>query len=109
LPLLEQIASIENTAIACSFSLEKIHMRKVLKPILAMSVILFAIPAYAEDYTGTVEAFDSETNVLILDEEMEFVVPDDLLLPELEPGELITIEYEQVEDLKVVERVILSE
>ena len=58
-------------------------MRKPLVPALAALSMLFALPAFAETYTGVIDSFDMEDSILILEEEMEFLIPKTWIFPSL--------------------------
>ena len=57
------------------------------------ALIVSAIPALADNTSGTVLAFDRVAHVLVLDDKTVWNLPPDLMLPEnLAAGETITIE-----------------
>ncbi|HAT86393.1 MAG TPA: hypothetical protein DCS30_10880 [Rhizobiales bacterium] len=88
-------------------------MRKALKSVwtsvCVATAALIALPAYADTYTGILDEFIPEENLLILDGEVEFFVPDTIPLPDLEIGEEITVEFEEMDGSKIIELVILPE
>lgn len=84
-------------------------MRKPLVPALAALSMLFALPAFAETYTGVIDSFDMEDSILILEEEMEFLIPEDVDLPELESGTTVTVEFEDTGDALMATKVTLAE
>ncbi|PLW75025.1 hypothetical protein C0081_22260 [Cohaesibacter celericrescens] len=89
--------------------LEKLTMRKVLMPFWAAAMMLIALPAYAETYTGVVDTVDMETGILILDQDIEIVVPEDVDMPELQAGTVVTVEYDTVGEDKLATKITLSE
>lgn len=84
-------------------------MHKVLLPFVSAAMVLFALPAFAETYTGVVAGFDTEASILIVDEEMEFMVPDEVELPDLQNGDVVTVEYDDVDDTKMVTSVTVQQ
>ncbi|WP_146006520.1 hypothetical protein [Cohaesibacter celericrescens] len=84
-------------------------MRKVLMPFWAAAMMLIALPAYAETYTGVVDTVDMETGILILDQDIEIVVPEDVDMPELQAGTVVTVEYDTVGEDKLATKITLSE
>ncbi|WP_319531611.1 hypothetical protein [uncultured Cohaesibacter sp.] len=109
-PISEQIGMPAFAApIACSVSLEKTHMRKALLPILAAGASLFASYAYADIYTGVVDGFDFEASVLIVDGSQEFLIPEEVALPDMEAGDTVTIDYDDQDGTKIANSVTLSQ
>ncbi|SNY89989.1 hypothetical protein SAMN04515647_0130 [Cohaesibacter sp. ES.047] len=84
-------------------------MRKALLPLLAAGMTLLASHAYADSYTGVYNGFDYESSMLILDEEKLFLVPEEIDLPDMEPGDVVTVEYEDQDDILLVNSVTLSQ
>ena len=67
-------------------------MRVLLSPI---TIIASAIPAFADEVTGTVLAFDRVDNVIVLDDKTVWTVPAGFALPaDLIAGDKITIEFQ---------------
>ena len=59
------------------------------------ALIVSAIPALADNTSGTVLAFDRVAHVLVLDDKTVWNLPPDLMLPEnLAAGDTITIDYD---------------
>ncbi len=55
----------------------------------------FALPALADDTTGTVVAYDRVSHVIVLDDRTIWTVPADFPLPdELVAGDMIVIDYQ---------------
>lgn len=54
-----------------------------------------AMPALADDTTGTVVAFDRVSNVLVLDDRSVWNIPAEFPMPDdLVAGDVITIDYQ---------------
>lgn len=59
------------------------------------ALIVSAIPALADNTSGTVLAFDRVAHVLVLDDKTVWNLPPDLILPEdLVAGDPITIDFD---------------
>jgi hypothetical protein len=84
-------------------------MRKLFMAVIAAGFVLSAVPAFAETYTGTFEGIDQETNTLFVDQDVEFVMPYDIDLPELQPGEIVTIEYDEIDGQMVIREITQAE
>jgi hypothetical protein len=73
----------------CSFNLEANMVR-----FLITSLILAAAPAFADELSGTVIAFDRIDNVIVLDDKSVLTIPNPEIIPEdLIAGDTITVEF----------------
>jgi hypothetical protein len=72
-----------------SFNLEANMIR-----FLITSLILAAAPAFADELSGTVIAFDRVDNVIVLDDRSVLTIPNPEIIPEgLIAGDTITVEF----------------
>lgn len=61
----------------------------------AFALITLAAPAFADEVTGSVLAYDRVDNIIILDDKTVWTIPADFALPEnLVAGDLITIVFQ---------------
>lgn len=62
---------------------------------LATTLILVAAPAFADELSGTVIAFDRVDNVIILDDKSVLTIPNPEIIPVgLVAGDSITVEFD---------------
>lgn len=67
-------------------------MRVILS---AITLIAMALPALADEVTGTVLAYDRVDNIIVLDDKTVWTIPADFAVPaDLIAGEKITIEFQ---------------
>jgi hypothetical protein len=63
--------------------------------LLSAALTVFALPALADETTGTVVAYDRVSHVIVLDDRSIWTVPADFPLPEdLMAGERILIDFQ---------------
>lgn len=61
----------------------------------AFSFIVLAAPAFADEVTGVILAYDRVDHVIVLDDKTVWEIPADFSLPdELVAGDKITIEFQ---------------
>ena len=62
--------------------------------LLITSLILAAAPAFADELSGTVIAFDRVDNVIVLEDKSVLTIPNPEIIPEgLIAGDTITVEF----------------
>lgn len=62
--------------------------------LLITSLILAAAPAFADDLSGTVIAYDRVAQVIVLDDKSVLTIPNPEIIPEgLVAGDTITVEF----------------
>jgi hypothetical protein len=65
-----------------------------MRALVAAALILAAAPAFADDTTGTVAAFNPDTKVLVLKDKSRWYLPADFVTPEdLAEGDRVRITY----------------
>lgn len=70
-----------------------------MRVLLTSAALLAALPAFADETSGTVLAYDRVAHVLVLDDKTVWSLPGDLILPDdLVAGDTITIEFETAGD-----------
>lgn len=63
--------------------------------LVTAALTAFALPAFADDVTGTVIAYDRVAHVIVLDDNSVWTVPADFAVPEdLIAGDKIIIDYQ---------------
>lgn len=73
-------------------TMEASYMRKFLS---AIALITIAAPAFADEVTGVVLAFDRVDHIIVLDDKTVWTFPADFALPEnLLAGDNIRIEFQ---------------
>lgn len=63
------------------------------------ALLLTALPAFADETSGTVLAYDRVAHVIVLNDKTVWELPDDLTLPDdLVAGDAITIDFQTAGD-----------
>ena len=63
--------------------------------LVSAALATFALPAFADDTSGTVVAYDRVAHVIVLDDNSVWTVPADFALPDnLVAGDRIVIDYQ---------------
>ena len=70
-----------------------------MRVLLTSAALLAARPAFADETSGTVLAYDRVAHVLVLDDKTVWSLPGDLILPDdLVAGDTITIDFQTAGD-----------